>query len=155
MIRTYITSLALIGTVFISGCVSPYILKDAEPRAKIQPMGFGTITFCKNNKAYSLPSDPKNKEVKYIPSGERITIKKSLSFQGYNVTYSCHPELSFVPASNETYIVNADLQGSQCYIELLKLNEEKETGVDIDFTTSSSNCIPETNVPYESNTIKY
>lgn len=138
--RTISLGLLLIGFISLSACTPIYKFQTSEPKAKILAMGFGDVTFCKDGSIYTPPALALNRKIKFIPAEERITVIKNLSFSGYNVTHYCNPRLSFIPKSGETYIINADLNGNQCFIEVVKSNGEKETGVDIETTVDKPNC---------------
>jgi len=128
--------------ISITGCASSprYKFTKNEPRVEVTNSGYGGVSMCKDYKYYTPVSKEKNSGVIMVPAGDRITLMKNVFFSGYNVSFSCYPRLSFIPKEGEKYIVNADISPEGCYVELVKLDGSKETGISVEPSVAGASC---------------
>ena len=105
----------------------PYQPGPNEVLAPVKLVGLGSPRMCMDGKLYSLSAD-KSETVK-VPVGQRITLGSYMYFDGYNVSFSCMPQLSFMPQAGLSYVSNAGLRDQRCFVELVREDASRETGV--------------------------
>lgn len=125
----------------ISGCAinPPYVPAKEEKTAVVRLLGMSTLTMCKGGTFYDVSAQEAG-GVAPVPAGERISVGSYMSYGGYNVTYSCYPFLSFVPKQGETYVVHSFLRGDRCFIELVREDKTKATGVTFEPSIGPRDC---------------
>lgn len=136
--QTLFCALALLA---ISGCttLSPYVPANDEKTASLRLLSTRSVAMCRAGTLYSV-SAPDGGNVVRIPVGERISVGTYMSYEGYNVSYSCYPFLSFLPKEGETYVVHNFIRGNQCFIELVREDKTKPTGVVFEPSVGRRDC---------------
>jgi hypothetical protein len=132
----------LIGCAsLLSGCVTnePYAFAEGEKAASIKFLGMGRISFCRTNQFYSF-TPVENSDLVRVPVGERVSVGSFMHFSGYNVSYSCYPFLSFLPEEGKTYVIDNSIRGSKCFIEVVREDKSKATGVSLETSVGPRDC---------------
>jgi len=133
-------SLASLLTLTLIGCVNPpYNFSPNEKSASIKLLFGNTLSMCRDNKLYRLTPTDDSKTVR-VPTGKRVSVGTSMSYSGYNVTYSCTPFLSFLPEENTKYITDSNIINNNCHIDLVKENPTTRTGVSLEPSVSKRDC---------------
>jgi hypothetical protein len=133
-------SLAVVTLALLTGCgAMPYQPAANETMVPIKLMGIGEPRMCKDGKVYSLSKDSKTGVAK-VPVGQRISVGSYMYFDNYSVVYSCTAWLSFVPEADRAYVSNAGIGDQRCFIEVVREDTAKETGVVREPSVASSNC---------------
>lgn len=107
--------------------VVPYQPAPNEVLAPVKLVGIGSPRMCLDGKMYSLSVD--NHQTVKVPVGQRITLGSYMYFDGYSVSFSCMPRLSFTPAAGSSYVSNAGLVDQRCFMELVREDNTRDTGV--------------------------
>ena len=123
------------------GCstMPQYKFKPDEKHTTIKSLGFGWISICVDQ-AFFMPPKSGQPEEYLIPTNKRITVKKHVTFTGYNSTRSCSASISFVPSQDKTYIANANIGSEGCLIDLVQVDETKEVGVSFEPSIKPGEC---------------
>ena len=87
---------------------------------------------CVNGSQYALGSIKDGKLI--VPTTGRIGLYSFLLIADYNVTYTCHPGISFRPAPGEVYLVNMEATGSGCLLEVYRKSDRNRIKLDIEAT---------------------
>ena len=131
--------LLVLGLVLVTGCASnpPYPFTKEEKKAYLK--GVNNVAMCKDGSFYTVTT-PEGAKAAPIPAGGRVSLGTYMSYSGYNVTYSCYPFLSFNPHESETYLINTFVRENKCYIELVREDQTKETGVAFEPSLGPRDC---------------
>ena len=126
------------------GCATnePYVFSQGEKTASVKFLGMGRPSFCRSGKFYSF-TPVENSSAVRIPVGERISVGTYMYFSGYNVSHSCYPFLSFMPKEGVTYVIDSNVRGNKCFVELVREDESKATGVGIEPSVGPRDCYKE------------
>lgn len=125
--------------LILVGCATPYPFATDEKRASVKLLNMSSVTMCRGRELYRLTAAEGKSEV-HVPVGERISVGTSMSYSGYNVTYSCNPFLSFLPKEGMTYILHNGLIGDKCFVELVQEDKKVETGVSFESSVGVRDC---------------
>jgi len=119
-------------------------LPTYEPKAAdatISFVGMGRPSFCSRAGQFDLDViEADGYRTAKVPTGSRITIWNFMSFDGYNVVSSCSPTLAFTPVSGKSYILNAGLADGKCFIELVREDKSRPTGVALEPSLAQPGC---------------
>ena len=127
--RSVRLGLCIGAAAFMTACgVVPYQPTPQDVLVPVKLVGMGSPRMCRDGKLYSLPADASGESVK-VPSGQRITFGTFMYFDGYNVSYSCLPRVSFVPEAGRTYVSNSGLRDQRCFVEVVREDLSRDTGV--------------------------
>ncbi len=69
-----------------------------------------------------------------IRAGERVIVGVQYSGQGYNVTYSCDPSVSFIPWAGESYYQDFQIEAEKCTAIIYR--EVRTNPVGLDFVSN-------------------
>ena len=94
---------------------------------------------CKDGSFYSLRA-PEGTDAIPIPAGARITLGTYMSYSGYNVSYTCYPFLSFRAEAGRTYLIDNYVREKKCYVELVREDLSKESGVALESSVGPRDC---------------
>ena len=124
----------------LGGCVvyPPYPFAKAEKTASLKLMNMGKPSMCKGGSFYSVAADA-NGYVP-VPAGERISLGTFMYFDGYMVSYSCSPYISFIPKEGEKYVMHDYIQGSKCFVEVVREDGGKATSVSFEPSLGPRDC---------------
>jgi hypothetical protein len=100
---------AALAGLALSGCAEQYVLPAGAETARLKISRHAWI--CNDNKRAMLSSEG---DYAAIPASRRITVGANHSWQGYNVTYSCAPRVSFVPVGGASYYQDVEVEGERC-----------------------------------------
>ena len=125
-----VTVPALLACV-LAGCVG---LPSYQPPAnaamvdvKLSPnMRNDTMTMCVDATCYS--AHPGNGHLK-VPAGERVTLFRNFVAGGYQVTYSCHPGVSFHAQAGLAYYADFELRANHCGLLVFRLDPTSRVGI--------------------------
>jgi hypothetical protein len=139
MKKTLFSSITRLALLLVAGCATDsYKISKNESSAKIKTSKH--ITMCKKNNYYSLSPTSDNQAYE-IPANERISIGSITNYTDYSgLNLSCFPLLSFIPKEGEMYIMDTYISGNKCYIELVREDKTKETGVVVEASIGADNC---------------
>jgi len=133
---------ALPAAALLLGACS--ILPTYEPKAAdatISFVGIGRPSFCSRAGRFSLDViEADGYRTAKVPVGERISVWNYMSFDGYNVISTCMPMLAFTPAAGKSYILNAGLADGKCFIELVREDKSRDTGVALEPSMAQPGC---------------
>ncbi|MRX27366.1 hypothetical protein [Kangiella sp. HZ709] len=132
-------TIIVFASLLFTGCMEKYKFQDGEKIAYVENMGLGSVSICKDSTFYDVPLDKKSGLLK-VPANERITIMKWVYMDHGYMSYSCGPKASFIPLENQKYIVNLELLQGGCFIEVVKKNDNKVTGVDFEDSLGGVSC---------------
>lgn len=128
----------ILGVLLTSGCVQLYKIPEGQSVAFVESRGMGELQMCKNGEFYRLP---KVKDGLYkVPVDGKVTLSKFVYIDGYMVSYSCNPAVSFEPDTDEQYIANLEFLTGGCFIELVKKDDDKEVGVSFVDSIGQPSC---------------
>ena len=140
MQKTISHLLTAAAALVLTGCAVPvYVPAANEVLAPVKMYGLGAPIICVNGKSYSPPAS-KMADAIAVPTGSRVSLVKKMVFDGGNVTSICQAQLSFMPKAGNVYVSNAGLIDRQCFIELVREDPSKETGVSIEPSVGPSLC---------------
>ncbi|MES2323110.1 MAG: hypothetical protein V4633_12670 [Pseudomonadota bacterium] len=140
MMRT-LTIAALAATLALTGCSTMPIYEAKPADVRIQLLGMGKPGMCVGGTHYQLPvTEEKGIRTVRVPTGNRVMLWSTMVFQGYNVMSSCQPLLAFVPAAGHSYVSNAGLTDGKCFIELVREDSLRATGVAPEPTLQRPKC---------------
>jgi len=125
----------------LGGCAGmpPYQPGADDVMVPIKLFGDGRPQMCKDGRNYSLATTDTSDTVK-VPSGQRISLGAFMQYDGYNVIYTCRPALSFVPRPGQAYVANTGLNNNRCFIELVREDLSKDTGVAFEPSLAAASC---------------
>jgi hypothetical protein len=131
--------LLILSLVLLAGCATnpPYRFSNDEKKALLKSKS--DVSMCKDGKFYSLTT-PKGADAIPIPAGGRITLGTPMHYSGYNVSYNCYPFLSFQAQEGGTYLIDSYVREKKCYIELVREDLSKESGVAFEPSIGSRDC---------------
>jgi hypothetical protein len=126
------------------GCGTPlpvYTPAPAEKTVTAKLLGSGSPYMCTQGKKYSLDvKESGGFRTVQLPLDNRVTLWRYMSFQGYQVISSCTPMLSLVPKSGTDLIISAGLADGRCFIEAVREDNARATGVALDPTVGPPSC---------------
>ncbi len=118
-----------LAATMLSACahVPPYMPATGIPTAQLKLSQSGELTLCAQGQRFALKPD----EQKYaaVPAGQRITINHNFFAQGYNVNYSCHSGISFIPEAGQSYFANFELRNERCVLMVFREDAESRVGL--------------------------
>ena len=125
----------------LSACNVLPIYQPAPSDARITFVGLGQPGFCSAAGRFKLDVTEENGvRSALVPAGQRLTLWSYMNFQGYQAMSTCHPALSFTPASRTAYVANAGLVNGKCFIELVRDDARTATGLAIEPTAGAPTC---------------
>lgn len=129
------------GVLMLAGCISnpPYAVTKDDKTASVKLFNMSDAVMCKRDQFFSITA-PEGANHAVIPAGERISLATHMQYSGYNVTYNCHPALSFVPQEGEKYVLHNYLRGGKCVIEVVREDSTTPTGVAFEDSLGPRNC---------------
>jgi hypothetical protein len=107
--------------------------------APLRFVGIGKLQMCKEGKLYSLDVDSATNTA-MVPAGQRITVGSFMYFSEYMYNYSCRPVTSFIPDASRAYVSNAGVADRRCFIELVRQDSSRDTGVMLEPTIGPGSC---------------
>lgn len=129
--------LALTGCSFLP----LYTPAPGDKTATVAMFTFGTPSICYNGQRYKLNVEGSGTQrTAVIPANTRVSISTYMSYQGYNVISSCYPGLSMVPRADTRLVLYNGLHEGKCFIEAVREDHTRETGVAIEPTLSGPKC---------------
>ena len=133
--------LCAIAVLSLSACNSlPYYHPGAGD-ATVTYVGLGTPSICTKGVSYRLDLTHKDGySTAKVPAGERITVWNSMAFANALVVSRCAPKLAFTPAAGTNYIVNAGVSYGECFIEVVREDRNRDTGVAVEPSTAPPEC---------------
>jgi hypothetical protein len=132
-------SIALLA-LLSSACMSTYRHPEGAPFAKVQVSKAGTPWLCNGGARLRLRADEAG--LATIPTGKRITVGLNYVASGYNVTYSCFPFVSVLPAENMIYLQDFETEDEKCSAILYRKTDDQRIGLAMEPTLDSSgNCV--------------
>ncbi len=142
--RRLLALLSPLLPLLLSACsiLPTYQPGNGEAMVTVRALGPGAYSMCKNGVRYQLPfeRDSAGHDFLRVPVGERIGLSAFLFYSGYQRNISCSVGLSFIPQAGETYIANEGYRAAQCFIELVRQDDTRETGVVEDKTVDFYYC---------------
>jgi hypothetical protein len=126
-----------------AGCntLPAYAPAPAEKTVTAKLLGYGKPFMCKEGKRYSLDvSESDGYQTTQLPVGARLTVWRYMSYQGYNVISSCSPTISLIPKEGVGLIIHSGLAGGKCFIEAVREDVARDTGVALDPTIGAPAC---------------
>jgi hypothetical protein len=136
---TRLASMLLAGTALAAfgGCtlLPVYQPPPGATTAPIQVnLARGGKTACVGGQSYRLEPDDKGNV--NLPLGERVTLQSDFSWAGGNMTYSCHPAISFVPRADQAYtmIFEIEPENHSCTFRPYRQTTENRVGLDFEPT---------------------
>lgn len=133
----------LAALLALGGCntLPAYAPAPAEKLATVRFLGSGVPYMCVNGARYKLTvAETDGDFTTRIPAGKRVMLWRYLSYAGYQVTSSCSAALSVVAAEGSTIIVNSGLDAGKCFIEAVREDKSRETGVRIEPSVGAPTC---------------
>jgi hypothetical protein len=135
-------ALCMVAATLVTACgVVPYQPTPQDVLVPVKLVGMGSPRMCRDGKFYSLTTDAAGDTVR-VPAGQRITFGTYMYFDGYNVSYSCLPQLSFVPEAGRSYVSNSGLRDQRCFVELVREDVSRDTGVAPELSLGAPYCAP-------------
>lgn len=129
------------AAVLLAACNSLPVYQPTAGDATISFVGMGRPAFCSKGTSYQLDVvEADGYRTAKVPVGARVTLWSGMSFQGYQVISSCAPVLAFTPVSGGSYIVNAGLDSGKCFIELVREDKSRDTGVALEMSMTRPGC---------------
>ena len=126
-----------------AGCntLPAYTPAPAEKTVTAKLLGYGKPFMCTQGKRYSLDvHESGGYQTTQLPVGSRVTLWRYMSYQGYQVTSSCTPMLSLIPKEGVGVIINSGLADGKCFIEAVREDVARDTGVALDPTIGGPAC---------------
>ncbi|MFL6659465.1 MAG: hypothetical protein ACJ8GW_15410 [Massilia sp.] len=132
----------LVAALLLGGCASPLPYYESTPTdATVTVIGMGRPAMCTGGAGYRFNLQWKDQSTSIkVPVGQRVQLSSYIYIQGYNVTSSCNPTLSFIAAPGKSYILNAGLANGQCFSELVQEKADSPTGVAPEPTLAGLGC---------------
>lgn len=129
------------AALLLSACHSLPVYEPTASDASIAFIGMGRPAFCTASGRYGLDVVAADgyRSAK-VPAGQRLTLWTGMTFDGYQVISRCSPALAFTPAAGGSYIVNAGLSSGQCFIELVREDKSRDTGVALEASVGKPEC---------------
>jgi hypothetical protein len=138
-LKLSVSCLFAVALAGLGGCtiLPTYQAPATEQSVPVKLLGLGLPTMCKDGVEYLLPISQGEPRFVMVPIGQRIGFGVRMEFRGYNTVYNCKTELSFIPNLGEVYLFGSGLLDTpnsgqtreHCFIELVKEDVSKETGV--------------------------
>lgn len=133
------------GVVLLSACGTPvavYVPAADTPTTRVTLMGGGIPFMCLSGEHYRFDAQPGPEGTSFlqVPVGQRLTLRSVMSYHGYNVVSTCRPALSLIPKQGQPLIVNSGLEKSGCFIEAVREDNSRETGVAIEPSLGRPQC---------------
>ncbi|MFN3581822.1 MAG: hypothetical protein ACK4VV_15280 [Pseudomonas sp.] len=124
----------------LTGCQTyqNYDIQPQGPTAQIDLSSLPDPWICIHSTRLSVKS-PKAGLVT-IPAGSRITVGSIFTWQGYNVTYSCDPSMSFIPVEGESYYVHGEIIAEACSTQVFVKSDKNRVGLDLVETIARGTC---------------
>jgi hypothetical protein len=69
-----------------------------------------------------------------VPVGQRVTLYRNFVVSGYQVTYSCFPGMSFVPAAGLKYYADFEIRDDRCGFFVFRIKPDSRIGIALDET---------------------
>jgi hypothetical protein len=132
----------LAAALLLGGCASLGPMYESGPTdTTVTLIGMGRPFMCTGGVAYQLNTVVKDKATTIrVPVGQRVQLSSYIYITGYNVTSSCSPTISFIPAPGTSYILNSGLADGQCFTELVREKADSPTGVVPEPTLAGLGC---------------
>jgi hypothetical protein len=126
-----------------AGCntLPTYVPAPAEKTVTAKLLGYGKPFMCKQGQKYSLDvNEAGGYQTTQLPVGNRLTLWRYMSYQGYQVISSCTPMLSLVPKEGVGIVISSGLADGKCFIEAVREDLTRETGVALEPTIGGPAC---------------
>jgi len=125
----------------LAGCSTMPTYEPQAADVSVQLVGMGQPGICVGGNNYRLDvAENEGIRTVRVPTGNRVMLWSTMAFQGYNVISRCEPALAFVPSAGNTYVANAGLADGKCFIELVREDKQRETGVAPEPTLQRPKC---------------
>lgn len=119
----------------------PYTPAAGEKTVRAEFIGGGRPSICVAKQSYSLPLvEEKGKYFAQLPVDQRVMIFAYQSFQGYQVTSSCHAALSLIPQAGKQIVVNSGLVDGKCFVESVLVDGSTPSGLALDPSVGPPQC---------------
>ena len=129
----------LIFVLLISGCaILPPYVAPADNVVNLNVNDLPDPWICVNKKMFALKADSQGNAK--VPTGSRIVVGSRHSWQGYNVTYSCNPSVSFIPQTGISYFANWEIIDEGCRVEIYKITDDNRVGLDFERSIDRGWC---------------
>lgn len=136
--------LAAAGVLTVLGGCSPLPTYQPEAHERMVTatwIGMGTPHICKAGRNYKLEvAKTDGLPTTRIPVGERVVLWSFMHFQGYQISFSCKPSLSLVPAEGKDLLINSGLASGKCFIEAVRSDPSHPNGVTLEPSSALPFC---------------
>ncbi|MDM4769231.1 hypothetical protein [Solimonas sp. SE-A11] len=122
--------LAAAGVMLLQGCMPTYVAPSGTKTARVNIAQSGSLALCTDDRLFNLSAQPDN--YVEVPAGQRISLQRSFTSQGYNVSHSCSTGISFVPEEGQSYYANFELREERCILLVFREVPESRVGLGIE-----------------------
>lgn len=134
--------LAVMGPLLLAACNALPRYEPGLEDVSVQLVGLGTPSMCTKGVSYSLPVlETDGLRTTKVPTGQPVVFWSSMVFDGYQVNSRCAPAVPFTPAAGQRYLVNAGLADGKCFIEVVREDLARDTGVAPEPTIGRGSCL--------------
>lgn len=124
-------SITLMAVLLISCAhTPPYVPAGGSPIAQLNLSQSGELTLCTQGQRFALK--PNEQKYAAVPAGQRVTVNHSFFAQGYNVNYSCHSGISFIPEAGQSYFTNFELRNERCILMVFREDSRSRVGLTLE-----------------------
>jgi hypothetical protein len=134
---------AAVSLLAFGGCstLPTYEPAATEKTVNVQLLGYGAPSMCVDGRKYRLDAKESAGAITtQIPVGQRVTLSRYMTYAGYQVTSSCNPSLSLIPKEGVGVILNTGLADGRCFIEVVREDRARDTGVALEPTVGPPAC---------------
>ncbi len=139
--RTTLRLLIGAAALLLSACHTLPTYQPVAGDPTVSFVGMGKPSFCTKAGRFQLDvTEADGYRTARVPAGQRISMWSYMSFQGYQVITTCMPTLAFTPQTGSAYIVNAGLNNGKCFIEVVREDKSRDTGVALETSAGRPEC---------------
>lgn len=118
---------------------SAYFFKEGEPRADLRIVDSCKVDLC-NDGDYETVAPPPGTQSAPIPASGRIAVGRYLSDTRGNSRWSCYPMVSFTPRAGASYVMDVNVVGSRCTVEVLRMDDSAPHGFAPEESAGPQDC---------------
>lgn len=134
--RKLIIIFCVFSICLLSGCYS-YIVPSNVPTSTISAIGSmkeKQLFICINDKEYLYRVGTEDKYDVKVPANKKLFLRVSeiVGVKGRFTAAVCSGKLSFTPVENQSYILDLNLIGTLCALDLVKVNPDRINRIEIE-----------------------
>jgi hypothetical protein len=125
-------ALALLAGTSMCACTGfpTYKAPPAGPdTATIDVSRINASTLCTNGHFFTI--GPVKDGQLVVPATGRTAVYSWVSIAEYQVTYTCMPGVSFQPDAGQSYLLNLEVDGKACRLEIYQKGAPNRIGLDL------------------------